>query len=481
MIQTKNPTSQVMIARTADDVSFGGLNRKAEEIMNLIDDYDKKMLGYITELSKATSGKVISIDKVENIVQALQQQNAENEYEYLNCLLHPEKCKGVKIPSPIPVPSCAFQLHNTVTLSTNASGNLAFVFNPFFLYDTNLQGQSVPYISADDQEVSALFDYASSFYFCNDQYLDGHTEGIPTWQPINIGQGIPSVYNQYRLVSASLIVRYIGRMDITSGVIGGAIVYDESVYPGIKLKNNYNLSPFGNLAKYSNFDLAMDSFYHQETNCVNGLREIYFPLDNTYEEYTKNIANVTELAKDLNQHFTVIATPAAGTELGSLGATGFYGRGKHGFQQMVYVLGAPPSSACFKVDIYCNFETLPNAKFLNYMPISITPKTINPETKKETLAIVQRNPITDLRVKPKWYGSLKSGIFSGLKKVFNTGIPKLMLDSIAPKIVPFYKPALSLFNMFENNQKGNTDDSFQTQNPNVPAIMENDQNLDMVD
>ena len=421
-----------MIQATNDKINFGQpkyekkpkddvSETEISEILSQIDDYDKKMLSYLVELHNASGRNIIDINKFENVVQALQQINSENEYDYLNSLLHPEKCKGVKIPSPIPVPSCAFQLHNTVTLSTNNSGNLAFVFNPFFLYDKNLEGQQIDYISVDDQEVSALLDYASSFYFCNDQYLDGHTAGVPTWQPINLGQGIPNVYNQYRLVSASLIVRYIGRMDITSGVIGGAIVYDESVYPGMKLKNNYNLSPYGNLAKYSNFDLAMDSFYHQETNCVNGLREIYFPLDNTYEEYTKNIGSTSELTKNVNQNFEVIATPAAGTRLGSLGATCFLGKGKHGFQQMVYVLGAPPSSACFKVDVYCNFETLPNAEFLNYMPISLSPRTISPQIKKESIEIVQSNPITDLNHIPKWIGKMKnSGFFTGLKKIWKT-------------------------------------------------------------
>ena len=115
------------------------------------------------------------------------------------------------------------------------------------------------------------------------------------------------------------------------------------------------------------------------------------------------------------------------------------------------------------------------------MPVSITPKMISPEIKKETIALVQQSPITDLKTKPKWFGSLKSGLFSGLKKVFNSGIPKLMLDTIAPKLLPYYKPALTLFNLMENNQSGNVDASFQNQNPNVPAIMENDQNIDMVE
>lgn len=447
------------IKELADKINNSG-EQDLTDIIALMDDYDKRMLGYLIELHNASGRDIISIDKFENVIQALQHVNAENEYDYLNSLLHPENCKGVKIPSPIPVPSCAFQLHNTVTLSTNASGNLVFLFNPFFLYDTNLNGRQ--WDLYDGYAVTNQF--ASSFLLCNNDALDGRTEvPIGNWTSVNIGQGIPSVYNQYRLVSASVVVRYIGRMDITSGVIGGAIIYDESLYPCLNVTNESNVPikilNIGAIPKYGNFDLAMDSFYFQETNCVNGLREIYFPLDNTYEEYNKLVNSENQLTLEPSGVQTNRRT--------------FSNIGKNGFQQMVYVLGAPPSSSCFKVDIFCNFETLPNASFLNYMPISLSPKSISPEVKKQSISIVQNQPITDLNTKVKWYGSVGKGLFNGLKKIWKTGIPKKILYQLSPYILPYFKPALTLFNMFESNNMGNVNNSFSKSNPNVVKMINN--------
>ena len=364
---------------------FGG--KDVNDYIALMDDYDKKMISYIVELNNAMGKEIINVDKFENVLEALQHLNAENEYEYLNSLLHPEKCKGVKIPSPIPVPSCAFQLHNTVTLTTNASGNLCFLFNPFYLYDKNILNQNVFSVTPNSgvEQVGA-FNYCTSLFVNQAATLDGFTPNAGAWVPLNIGQGIPNVYNQYRLVSASLIVRYIGRMDITSGVIGGAIIYDESIYPGglmnytVDTQNYSFYSRPPGLLKYSNFDLAMDSFYHQERNCIQGLREIYFPLDNTYEEYQK--MDTPSDARNLNQ----VATFNDGSTSG-LPSVPVFVNSKKGFQKMVYVLGAPPNSSCFKVDIYCNFETLPNAEFLNYMPISLSPSHISPEVKKQSILI----------------------------------------------------------------------------------------------
>ena len=65
------------------------------------------------------------------------------------------------------------------------------------------------------------------------RHLTG-TQPNNNFRPININQCIPDVYDQYRLVSASIVVKYIGRLDIVSGVIGGAIIFDEnSVLNGI--------------------------------------------------------------------------------------------------------------------------------------------------------------------------------------------------------------------------------------------------------
>jgi hypothetical protein len=202
-----------------------------KNLLSLIDDTDKKMLGYIGRLYEATHGEKLDFEKIKNAVDALQEFNTKNEYSYLNNLLHPEKCKGVKIPSQIPVPSCSFQLHNCVTLRTNASGNLAIVFNPYFLASNIHKEYIATYTSRTPEGVvwdkQFHTNYYTTLFVNNDNSLNGYSENN-AWTPINIGQEIPPVYDQYRLVSASLVIKYIGRLDTVSGVIGGAIVCDEN-------------------------------------------------------------------------------------------------------------------------------------------------------------------------------------------------------------------------------------------------------------
>ena len=105
-----------------------------EELLKKIDEYDANFLSYLARLYEAINGEKLDFTNIKSAIDALAKFNERQEFNYLNNLLYPEKCKGVKIPSPIPVPSCSFQLHNSTTVSTNSSGNLAIMFNPFFLY-----------------------------------------------------------------------------------------------------------------------------------------------------------------------------------------------------------------------------------------------------------------------------------------------------------------------------------------------------------
>lgn len=453
-------------------LTFGN-NENLSNIIALMNDYDKMMLDNLVVLNRIFGKDYINLDQYEDIVRFIQRINAENEYDYLNTLLHPEYCKAVKIPSPIPVPSCAFQLHNTVTLTTNALGNLCFLFNPFFLYDKSILNNYVfPTQTLAGVENSA-FNFCTSFFLNNSPEVDGFTPNAGNWTAINIGQGIPNVYNQYRLVSASLVVRYIGRMDITSGVIGGAIIYDESIYPGGLM--NYNNAgqnyTFSNrspgLWKYTNFDLAMDSYYHQERNCIQGLREIYFPLDNTYEEYQKMLT--ASDVKQMNQQ----VVSSSGETIGLPAVSTLYDT-KKGFQQMVYILGAPPESACFKIDVYCNFETLPNAEFLNYMPVSLTQNSISPEFKKQSIAYVQKEPITGLNEKKNLIGKVGKGILTGLKNIFKKGVPRTLLEQLP---LPLYKTATTVYDLF-NTYTFNKDDSFRNQNQTPQDVIMNAEIMD---
>ena len=420
------------------------------KLTQMIDETDKKMLSYIARLYQAIHGEKLDFEKIQNAVDALQQFNAKNEYTYLNNLLHPEKCKGVKIPSQIPIPSCSFQLHNCVTLKTNASGNLAIVFNPYFLA-SNIHPEwslsSQQKVGGDTYDHYFHTNFFSSLFVNNDITLNGYSENTH-WQAINIGQEIPPVYDQYRLVSASLVIKYIGRLDTVSGVIGGAIVFDETPELGtdythrvenpntleINEKNGQYIP--SNLAKYGNFDLAMDSFYRQENLCLEGIRQLYFPLDNSYEEYTRlmNGGLVTN---------TIQNNPNGNPLDSSMKVVTTEDYLRNGFRQVVYVLGAPANQACFKLDIYCNFECLPSSPFLNYLPLSMSTNFVTPEMKKQASVIVQQKTImksneedNSSAAAPSIWEKLKNKFMDtlpGIGKLLATGlvtaIPQLQLGT----------------------------------------------------
>lgn len=414
-----------------------------KKILEKIDDFDKKMLSYLGRLYQGMSGEKMDFDTIKNSIDALQQYNSASEYKYLDNLLHPEKHKGIKIPSPIPVPSCSFQLHNSVTLSTNNMGNLAIVFNPFFLYDSGgLADIPITYPGTASAFKTITPSWLSSFYVNNSSNLDGHTptDNDMDWLPVNIGQGIPSVYDQYRLVSGSIIVKYIGRLDSVSGIIGGAIVFDEEKQIGYYGKANQDtdtssiIHSTGHwLKKYANFDLAMDAFYHQENLCLEGVRELYFPIDNTFEEYMKLLRS------------TYMSAVYRGSNVYGFHLEADQDYYKSGFNQMIYILGAPASQACFKVDIYLNFECLPNSEFLNYMPITPNNVCIDPYYKKQAIAETQRRSVTKAN-SDEGLPPAPPSIWERMKQKFGDALPgigKLVANGLL-NAVPMLRSGLGL-------------------------------------
>ena len=402
-----------------------------KDLLKQIDEYDANFLSYIARLYEAINSEKLDFTNIKSAVDALAKFNEKQEYNYLNNLLYPEKCKGCKIPSPIPIPSCSFQLHNSTTVSTNSSGNLAMMFNPFFLAGNSMASIVTPNGTYDPQ-------FLSSFYLNNDDTLNGY-ESNNRWNPVNIFQVIPPVYNQYRLVSASIVIKYIGRLDIASGVIGGAIVYDETQGVGVSgTRGGEFPQPFSSvpdiLAKYGNFDLALDSFYYQENLCIEGMRQLYFPIDNSYEEYIKLFnTSLIKVAKE-----TDLSSPVMIADEDYL---------RNGFKFMIYTLGAPPSSACFKVDIFCNFECLPNAEFLNYLPLSINVDHTTPEQKKEATLIIQKKPIMKIS-ETETSQSAKPSIWTRMLNKFKNSLPNIgkLVASGLVTAIPALKPGLALAN-----------------------------------
>ena len=401
------------IKKTANEV-YNKNQELNEDLKNNLDNFDLLLLSKLNNLRNSLGSEKINFPTVKQQIRDIANFDKSQNFDYLNNLLHPEKVRGCKIPSQVPVPSCAFQLHNCITIQTNSSGCIGVLFNPFFLANDSALGKAMDVNNTDVY----VHKFLTSLWVNKANTLSGSMDDN-NWEPVNIGQTLPSVYDQYRLVSASMVVKYIGRLDSAQGVIGGAIIYDDldSVGGQVQVPASeaaYDPAAAGantvcpQIAKYGNFDLAMDSFYHQTNSCLEGVRMLYFPVDNNYEEYTTCMDEAT-----------VAAIKVGTTNYQFSPAPGLY---KGAFNWFFYGLGCPANTNCFKIDIYCNFECLPKAKFLNYMPITLNPYVITNEEKKKMIMFVQNKPVLKETEEP-YSEVLIPSLFNRMIKKFDNGLP----------------------------------------------------------
>ena len=387
------------------------------DIKKSLDNNDMILITKLNGLRSSLNSDNINFRSVKQQIKDISKYDQVQTYDYLSNLLKPEKAKGCKVPSNIPIPSCSFQLHNSITLTTNTSGNVAFIMNPFFLASNNIIGQRLPNVEGN---YTYVHKFLTSAWVNNSNTLTGSASD-DNWTPIDFGQTIPPVYDQYRLVSASLVVKYIGRLDTVQGLVGGAVLFTDNSALGGQVQvassatGAYDPAGAGanvvttGLGQYGNFDLAQDSFYHSENMTLEGVRELFFPIDNSFEEYLKVLDKTSGLDGNGGDADPVefVATPD------------MY---KSGFNWFFYATNAPASSNCFKLDIYCNFECLPNAQFLNYMPISLTPFTVSVEEKKKAIVIAQQKPV--MKSAEDTYDQVGApNLFNKMIKKFDQGLP----------------------------------------------------------
>ena len=387
------------------------------DIKKSLDNNDMILITKLNGLRSSLNSDNINFRSVKQQIKDISKYDQVQTYDYLSNLLKPEKAKGCKVPSNIPIPSCSFQLHNSITLTTNTSGNVAFIMNPFFLASNNIIGQRLPNVEGN---YTYVHKFLTSAWVNNSNTLTGSASD-DNWTPIDFGQTIPPVYDQYRLVSASLVVKYIGRLDTVQGLVGGAVLFTDNSALGGQVQvassatGAYDPAGAGanvvttGLGQYGNFDLAQDSFYHSENMTLEGVRELFFPIDNSFEEYLKVLDKTSGLDGNGGDSDPVefVATPD------------MY---KSGFNWFFYATNAPASSNCFKLDIYCNFECLPNAQFLNYMPISLTPFTVSVEEKKKAIVIAQQKPV--MKSAEDTYEQVGApNLFNKMIKKFDQGLP----------------------------------------------------------
>lgn len=343
----------------------------------------------LISLKESLNKEDLDLKKIQKDIKQLDEFDNTQNYEYLNNLLDPIKAKGVKIPSNKPIPSCSFQMHNYITFKTMTNGNDIFTFNPFFLASEALINKPFVYNGTNKY----LSTGAGTYFFNNPSTPpDGMSPATNWYFPDYTFQMIPDVYSKYRLVSACVTLRYTGPLDEASGVMGCGISYLNSPYVGTRYKdypeqvgNAATRNPI--LDNYGNFELIRDSYYYSENLCIEGLKMLYFPLDNSFEEF-KDVWDGTVEKVDSFQIDGIL-------RLGLRISNKYF---KPGFNWFIYVQNAPyvADSRNFRFDYYLNYECIPKAEFLNYMPVSISIYRISDEMKQKFIEEVKDRAIQKL-------------------------------------------------------------------------------------
>lgn len=335
-----------------------------------------------------------------------------NNNKYFQNLLHPEKNKGVKIPSSVPVPSCSFQLHNSFELpSVNQHGNLVLLFNPFFLANKNdnydnietSRFYNVEYTERTKQFIGGIElkrIMTTSLFVNNNDSMKGDNSD-DHFVIYDAGQSIQPIYNQYRLVSASIVIKYIGKAEEACGTISGSILFNKTNMIGAKYNLNAVIKENGQdfymivssnyvneFKDYANYNNIKNTYYFQENTCLEGLRMLYFPLDNAYYEYNKVIDNSNiSVIVDVPDIFQT-PVPKIEPTISRIDSN------TNGFYFIVYIQGFQNhDSPCFRMDTYCNFECLPNPQYQNCLPITISNEHVSKKEEKEAIIYIQKKPI----------------------------------------------------------------------------------------
>lgn len=374
----------------------------------------------IKNLLNSLNAPKLNLRKIYDDMKTIYNYKEVENYDYLNALLEPEKIKGVRLPSEIPVPSTTFQLRNVEMLYPNDDGVFLARMNPFFLSLDNSGAESPVYFGSKSGNTTyyrkefALC-YFSSFFRCVGPFLDGKNHNAYNYwasefdrehyalrNPNLSYQMIPdNVYESYRLVSASVRLKYIGALDEVSGVIGGGISFQNDQRLGCSKYRvaftNLNAPPeysegrawstgarieYALLDEFDNFNNIRDLTYSCENNALDGLRMLYFPVSNKDEQFYK------VLSKEHLQ-FVYNKPPNLTSEIEFKSVSADQNHMNTDFWWLMYGEGLPPDSKVL-MEYFCNFECIPCAEFLNFCPVETRPYAIDPIKKKQVLDEVKK-------------------------------------------------------------------------------------------
>ena len=272
----------------------------AEENIKLISTrYGADFYNALGGLYTALTGKTLNTNKILNIVDILNKIKQDLTKKYLYSLLFPEKCKGSRIPTKFPVPSATFQMNDFILVSPNASGNFVVQWSPQNLSSSTANNELVLNTAAGLTGLNNDATYVTQTALTNAL--------VTQWQA-------------FRVVSACIVVQYIGSYINLQGTFGA----------GLDISGSNSNSFDSNYSNFSNID---DRLWSQVTRVDEGLKIVYFPKD--YNDLSFIRPNQTPSQNNLASAIRLL----------------------------VYGQSLPASTQCIRIDFIKNVEAIPGPAF----------------------------------------------------------------------------------------------------------------------
>lgn len=362
----------------------------------LTDYFFKKKLKFLYNL--INNEEILDLNNIMKEIYKLKEFGYTNDVEYLDILLNPRNSKQCKLKNNLVSNSVSFCFKKSGVLHTNAYGCTMLLFNPFFLADENLIGERLTYEVIGEGISGAFISNATTLWVdgLGSDYRGEYSERL-ILNPNFIGQMIPKkMYDYYRLVSASLEIKYINPIQESEGVICGSIINESQIglkyYVSLDQDDDYDpeeqfVNSFCSIGHdYSDINKLRKALFFKEKNAIEGIKFLYYPIDNSYNDYLPIFRGYDAYMKSKpqlpifyeQQGFCVAST--------SIFKSGFCWC----FQAKNCIRNKLDS---FKYDICCNFECIPNISLMTCLPFSRDSFNIPLDKEEEIISLVQKQCI----------------------------------------------------------------------------------------
>lgn len=212
--------------------------------------------------------------------------------DYIYGLYHPDvvfnEGLDIKSPSYMPVPTTTFRFKETFTIAPNAKGNVLLFWSPNFLGSSHGLRRMT-------QEGTTFF---SNVLYNNSDDLQGNAPLLTGWKGLCFKHVVQD-FDKYRLTSASISVKYTGKVIDQSGLLSACASYTQCartlrMYPGqsdpigeYEVPTNFCYM----IRQFGDFDTVRQGQWAQTvsvTSDPDGLTCVYVPTDPLNQVFVLN-------------------------------------------------------------------------------------------------------------------------------------------------------------------------------------------------